>query len=243
MEQDIAHEEQAEQPEPVLTVEKLTKSYALPNGKLTILRDVNLQVQRGEFVAITGPSGSGKTTLLALLGALDSPDSGEIWLDGIAVHKLQGPAASDFRRQKIGFVFQLFYLLPNLTALENVMAPLLPYRRKLDFDLRQRAQALLESVGLGGRLNHPPARLSGGEQQRVAIARALINRPKLVLADEPTGNLDPATGAEVLKIFRDMQRTGGQTLMMVTHEEQRAALADERLQLAQLHHKEQEKKL
>ncbi len=130
-----------------------------------------------------------------------------------------------------------------MTALENVMAPLLPYRRKLDSDLRQRAQALLESVGLGGRLNHPPARLSGGEQQRVAIARALINRPKLVLADEPTGNLDPATGAEVLKIFRDMQRTGGQTLIMVTHEEQLAALADERLQLAQLHHKEQEKKL
>ncbi|HLH61704.1 MAG TPA: ABC transporter ATP-binding protein [Ktedonobacteraceae bacterium] len=236
MEQDIAQEEQAEQPEPVLNVENLTKSYVLPNGKLTILRDVNLQVRHREFVAITGPSGSGKTTLLALLGALDIPDSGEIWLDGIAVHKLQGPAAADFRRQKIGFVFQLFYLLPNLTALENVMAPLLPYRRKLGFDLRQRARELLESVGLGDRMGHPPARLSGGEQQRVAIARALINRPTVLLADEPTGNLDPNTGVEVLEVLREQQRLGNQTLIMVTHDPQIAETADRRIHLEQLSH-------
>src|SRR5258706_9304251 len=138
MEQESLEEEHPKQTHPILKVEKLTKSYAVPNGKLTVLRDVALQVQRGEFVAITGQSGSGKTTLLALLGALDIPDAGEIWLDDIAVHTLQGPAAADFRRQKIGLVFQLFYLLPNLTALENVMAPLLPYRRKLAFDLPER---------------------------------------------------------------------------------------------------------
>ncbi|HEX6482275.1 MAG TPA: ABC transporter ATP-binding protein [Ktedonobacteraceae bacterium] len=236
MEQETSAEDQVEQSESILKVEKLTKSYAVPNGKLTVLRDVELQVRHGEFVAITGQSGSGKTTLLALLGALDIPDSGEIWLDDIAVHRLQGPAAADFRRQKIGFVFQLFYLLPNLTALENVMAPLLPYRRKLDFDLRQRARELLESVGLGDRMGHPPARLSGGEQQRVAIARALINRPAVLLADEPTGNLDPHTGVEVLDVLREQQRMGNQTLIMVTHDPQIAETADRRIHLEQLSH-------
>jgi ABC-type lipoprotein export system ATPase subunit len=236
MEQETAQENQVKQHEPILKAEKLTKSYTIPNGKLTVLRDVELEVRRGEFVAITGQSGSGKTTLLALLGALDIPDSGEIWLDDIAVHRLQGPAAADFRRQKIGFVFQLFYLLPNLTALENVMAPLLPYQRKLDFDLRQRARQLLESVGLGDRVGHPPARLSGGEQQRVAIARALINRPSVLLADEPTGNLDPHTGVEVLDVLREQQRMGNQTLIMVTHDPQIAETADRRIHLEQLSH-------
>src|SRR5258708_1810111 len=226
--QDTIHpkqEELKEEREKIVRVENLSKTYTIPNGKLQILQDVHLQVQRGEFTAITGPSGSGKTTLLSLLGALDSPDSGEIWLDDIAVHRLRGPAAADFRRQKIGFVFQLFYLLPNLTALENVMAPLLPYRWKLDFDLRQRARELLESVGLGDRMGHPPARLSGGEQQRVAIARALINRPAVLLADEPTGNLDPHTGIEVLDVLREQQRTGNQTLIMVTHDPKIAEMA------------------
>lgn len=236
MEREIVQEYQVEQPGPILKVEKLTKSYTIPNGKLTVLRDVDLQVQRGEFLAITGQSGSGKTTLLALLGALDIPDSGEIWLDDIAVHRLQGSAAADFRRQKIGFVFQLFYLLPNLTALENVVAPLLPYRRKLDFDLRQRACELLESVGLGDRMDHPPARLSGGEQQRVAIARALINQPAVLLADEPTGNLDPHTGVEVLDVLREQRRMGDQTLIMVTHDRQIAETADRRIHLEQLSH-------
>ena len=238
-EQDTLQDElPGEQPEPLLRVEHLNKTYALPNGRLRVLEDVHLAVQQGEFLAITGPSGSGKTTLLSLLGALDSPDSGEIWLEEMAVHRLRGLEAADFRRQQVGFVFQLYYLLPNLTALENVMAPLLPYRRKLGFDLRQRAEELLESVGLGDRLGHPPARLSGGEQQRVAIARALINRPKLVLADEPTGNLDPATGNEVLEVLRKLQRTGNQTLIMVTHDPGLAALADRRMQLQQLHRTE-----
>jgi putative ABC transport system ATP-binding protein len=222
------------QRETILRVENLTKTYTVPNGKLQILQDISFQVQPGEFLAITGQSGSGKTTLLSLLGALDSPDSGEIWLEKIAVHRLRGVAAADFRRQKVGFVFQLFYLLPNLTALENVMAPLLPYRRKLDFDLRRRAQELLESVGLGDRLGHPPARLSGGEQQRVAIARALVNQPEIVLADEPTGNLDPSTGEEVLEVLRELQRSGSQTLILVTHDPDLAALADRRIQLEKL---------
>src|SRR5712692_7485274 len=136
--------------------------------------------------------------------------------------------------KQVGFVFQLFYLLPNLSALENVMAPLLPYRRKLSFDLKKRAQELLERVGLGGRQGHPPARLSGGEQQRVAIARSLVNHPKIVLAGEPTGNLDPKTGIEVLEVLREVQRTRNQTLIMVTHNPQLAALADRRIQLEHL---------
>jgi ABC-type lipoprotein export system ATPase subunit len=234
MEQDTMQEER----ELLLRVENLNKTYSIPNGKLQVLQDVNLQVHYGEFIAISGPSGSGKTTLLSLLGALDNPDSGEIWLDDIAIDRLRGPAAADFRREKVGFVFQLFYLLPNLSALENVMAPLLPYRRKLSFDLKKRAQELLERVGLGDRQGHPPARLSGGEQQRVAIARALINRPKIVLADEPTGNLDPATGMEVLEVLSELQRAGNQTLIMVTHNPQLAALADRRIQLLRAEERE-----
>jgi ABC-type lipoprotein export system ATPase subunit len=230
----IGDEQDIMQPETILRVENLTKTYTVPNGKLQILLDISFQVQLGEFLAITGQSGSGKTTLLSLIGALDSPDSGEIWLEKIAVHNLRGVAAADFRRQKVGFVFQLFYLLPNLTAIENVMAPLLPYRRKLDFDLKRRAQELLESVGLGDRLGHPPARLSGGEQQRVAIARALVNQPAIVLADEPTGNLDPSTGREVLEVLRELQQSGSQTLILVTHDPELAALADRRIQLEQL---------
>ena len=234
MEQDTMQEER----ELLLRVVNLNKTYSIPNGKLQVLQDVNLQVHYGEFIAISGPSGSGKTTLLSLLGALDNPDSGEIWLDDIAIDRLRGPAAADFRREKVGFVFQLFYLLPNLSALENVMAPLLPYRRKLSFDLKKRAQELLERVGLGDRQGHSPARLSGGEQQRVAIARALINRPKIVLADEPTGNLDPATGMEVLEVLSELQRTGNQTLIMVTHNPQLAVLADRRIQLLRAEERE-----
>ena len=222
---------QNEKSSPLVRVVNVSKTYSIPNGKLEILKEISFGVQQGEFVAITGPSGSGKTTLLSLLGALDRPDGGEIWLDTTGVHSLTGIKAADFRRQKIGFIFQLFYLLPHLTALENVMAPLLPYRRKLSFDLKQRAQELLESVGLGDRLGHTPARLSGGEQQRVAIARSLINRPSVVLADEPTGNLDPATGEEVLQILRELQRTDGLTLIMVTHDAQIAALANRNIHL------------
>jgi putative ABC transport system ATP-binding protein len=215
----------------ILRASNLRKTYATVERAIPVLSDLTLQVRRGEFVAVTGPSGSGKTTLLSLLGALDVPDSGEIWLEGVPVHRLRGTAAADFRRQKVGFVFQLFYLLPTLTALENVMAPLLPYRRSLDFDLRARARELLERLGLGERLNHPPARLSGGEQQRVAIARALINRPAVLLADEPTGNLDLESGAQVLALLCELQRSGEQTLILATHDPAIAAQADRILRL------------
>ena len=215
----------------ILIARQVRKAYPVPDGELEVLRSVDLHVEEGEFVTITGASGSGKTTLLALLAALDRPSEGEIWLDGIPVHTLKGVAASDFRREKVGFVFQMFYLLPNLTALENVMAPLLPYRKRLSFDLKKQAQELLERVGLGARLRHMPAQLSGGEQQRVAIARALINQPTVLFADEPTGNLDPATGIQVLDILRELQRTRNQTLIMVTHDLRIAALADRQIHL------------
>ncbi len=217
----------------IVTVKDVSKSYKIPNGKVGVLQHIDFEVQAGEFIAITGSSGSGKTSLLMLLGALDVPDEGEIWLDNVAVHNLRGVAAADFRRDKVGFVFQLFYLLPNMTALENVMAPLLPYQRKLSFNLKERAQGLLERVGLGDRMGHTPSRLSGGEQQRVAIARALINQPRLLLADEPTGNLDTITGGEVLNVLRGLQESGNQTLIMVTHDLGIARLADRHIQLGE----------
>ena len=217
----------------IVTVKDVSKSYKIPNGKVGVLQHVDFEVQAGEFIAITGSSGSGKTSLLMLLGALDVPEEGEIWLDNVAFHNLRGVAAADFRRDKVGFVFQLFYLLPNMTALENVMAPLLPYQRKLSFNLKERAQGLLERVGLGDRMGHTPSRLSGGEQQRVAIARALINQPRLLLADEPTGNLDTITGGEVLNVLRELQESGNQTLIMVTHDLGIARLADRHIQLGE----------
>ncbi len=218
----------------ILHVKNISKSYKIPDGKIGVLQHIGFEVQTGDFIAITGPSGSGKTTLLMLLGALDVLDEGEIWLDNVAVHNLRGIAAADFRRDKVGFVFQLFYLLPNMTALENVMVPLLPYRRKLEFDLKERARDLLERVGLGDRLAHTPARLSGGEQQRVAIARALINQPRVLLADEPTGNLDAATGSEVLRVLREIQENNNQTLIVVTHDLEIARLAHRHIQLGEL---------
>ena len=224
-------EAQSETRSVIVRVVNVCKTYSIPNGRLEILKEINFQVQQGEFIAITGSSGSGKTTLLSLLGALDSPDSGEIWLDTTGVHGLKGVTAADFRRQKIGFVFQLFYLLPNLTALENVMAPLLPYRRKLAFDLKQRAQDLLESVGLGDRLGHTPARLSGGEQQRVAIARALATDPAFVIADEPTGNLDAKNGENILKLVSDLRDRTDKTFIIATHDPEVACHANRAIRI------------
>ena len=158
--------EAAQQEAPFLRVENLTKTFSIPYDKLQVLRDVDLYVRRGEFIAITGPSGSGKTTLLSLLGALDSPDSGEIWLEERAVHRLRGTAAADYRREQVGFVFQLFYLLPNLTALENVMAPLLPYRRKLSFDLKNARKNC--SNGLAGAIDRDIHRRGSQEENNNA---------------------------------------------------------------------------
>lgn len=209
----------------IVTTENLTKVYG-DGAEARALDGVSLEVGDGEFLAITGPSGSGKTTLLNLIGTLDHPTSGRVVVDGADVNTLRGDALADFRRQKIGFIFQLFNLVPMLTALENVMLPLLPYRRGLSFNLKERAQELLEVVGLGERLHHLPGQLSGGEQQRVAIARALVNHPRLILADEPTGNVDSKVGQEIVDLLRRLNRELGLTVVLVTHDVALAAQAD-----------------
>jgi len=209
----------------MIQTRNLSKVYG--NGtSVRALDGVSLSVPAGEFLAVQGPSGSGKSTLLNLIGTLDRPTSGEVWVNGVNVSALQGNALADFRRANIGFVFQLFNLIPTLTALENVMLPLLPYRRSLGFDLEARARELLERLGLGARLTHLPGQLSGGEQQRVAIARALIHTPRLILADEPTGNLDSHSSQEILALLRRLNREQGITLVLVTHDATVAAQAD-----------------
>jgi ABC-type lipoprotein export system ATPase subunit len=214
----------------IIQAEKLNKVYG-GGTAVPALCDISLQVAAGEIVAIQGPSGSGKSTLLNLIGTLDRPTSGRIDVDGVDVSSLRGNALADFRREKIGFVFQLFNLVPALTALENVMLPLLPYRRGLGFQLEERAQALLTEMGLSQRLRHLPGQLSGGEQQRVAIARALINHPRLILADEPTGNLDTKSGREILNLLHELNREQGLTLVLVTHDTAVAAQAQRVVQL------------
>ena len=202
----------------------------LPSGArmLTVLDGVDLDVRRGEFVAVLGPSGSGKSTLLALMAGLDRPSAGEIVLDGERVDRLSEDRLALLRRHKVGFVFQSFQLLGNLTARENVMLPmeLLGWS-----DARRRADELLAAVGLGERGHHYPSQLSGGEQQRVALARAFGPRPALLLADEPTGNLDGATGRVVLDLLVALRASAGATLVLVTHDPAVAALADRRIHL------------
>jgi ABC-type lipoprotein export system ATPase subunit len=213
------------QTEAIVRTEGLSKRY---DGDAPVLavNDVSLTVSRGEFVAIQGPSGSGKSTLLNLIGTLDQPTAGRVVVDGVDVGTLRGDALADFRRGTIGFVFQLFNLVPALNALENVMLPLIPYRRELKFRLEVRSRELLEAVGLENRGHHLPGQLSGGEQQRVAIARALINQPKLILADEPTGNLDSKAGEEVVQLLRQLNSDNGITILLVTHDSSVAACAD-----------------
>jgi putative ABC transport system ATP-binding protein len=202
----------------------------LPSGErvLTILDRVDLVIQPGEFVAVLGPSGSGKSTLLALMAGLDRPTSGEVRIDGAAIQDLSEDALALLRRRKIGFVFQSFQLLGNLTARENVLLPIellgLP-------DPRTRARELLDAVGLADRGHHYPSQLSGGEQQRVALARAFATRPAILLADEPTGNLDGATGRRILELLTDLRRREGTTLVLVTHDPAVAALADRLIHL------------
>jgi len=209
----------------IVATENLTKVYG-DGVEVRALDSVDLSVARGEFLAVTGPSGSGKTTLLNLIGTLDRPTSGRVAVHGVDVGRLRGDALADFRRAHIGFVFQLFNLVPELTALENVMLPLLPYRRGLPFKLEARAQELLVKVGLEERLHHLPGQLSGGEQQRVAIARALINSPRLILADEPTGNLDTKIGEEIVRLLCWLNQEEDITVVVVTHEATVASQAD-----------------
>ena len=200
----------------VLAARGIGKTVKSGDSDLVILRDIDLEITRGEAVAVVGASGSGKSTLLALLAGLDSPSTGTVELDGIDLFKLDEDARSEMRGRTVGFVFQSFQLLPALDALENVMLPLELAGRA---DAAKSSREMLERVGLGERLHHYPKHLSGGEQQRVALARAFVVRPKLLLADEPTGSLDAEAGADVIDLLFQMNREYGTTLVMVTHDE------------------------
>lgn len=199
----------------ILTVNNLEKSYSSGSKQLKVLQDISFNVEEKETFAIVGPSGSGKTTLLGLCAGLDRPDSGEITISGINLNALDEDERAVLRNQKVGFVFQDFQLLPTLTALENVSVPLELQGEK---NASPAAKALLEKVGLGDRLHHYPSQLSGGEQQRVAVARAFSNRPSILFADEPTGNLDAETGEKVEQLLFELNRELGTTLVIVTHD-------------------------
>jgi putative ABC transport system ATP-binding protein len=202
----------------------------IQNGtrRVEILKGVSLTIPAGQFVAIIGASGSGKSTLLGLLAGLDSPSSGEIWLDGIPIHNLEEAQLASVRGSKIGFVFQSYQLIPTLTALENV---LLPFELNASGSGLDKARALLKSVGLAERMDHYPVQLSGGEQQRVALARAFVVEPPIVMADEPTGNLDSTNGRLVLDLLLDRNKRAGTTLVLVTHDAEVAAMADRKIVL------------
>jgi putative ABC transport system ATP-binding protein len=198
----------------MLEINNVSKIYGQGSGEIAALRNINLNIDDSDFVAITGPSGSGKSTLLNLIGGLDHPSSGEVVLDGVRIDNLDETALVDFRRTKFAYVFQQYHLIPSLTALENVLLPL-TFRGEQDDD-EERALAMLEKVGLAERAKHKPSQLSGGEQQRVAIARALINNCSLILADEPTGNVDQETGVSILDLFERLNEEG-HTILMITH--------------------------
>lgn len=202
-----------------LVAKQVTKTVTAPEGILTLLQDVNLSIPTGEACAILGTSGAGKSTLLGLLAGLDNPSSGEIHLLGQALHELDEDERAQLRARSIGFVFQSFQLLPHLTALENVMLPL---ELTAAESIQDRATEVLASVGLEHRLHHTPLQLSGGEQQRVAVARAFVLQPALLFADEPTGNLDQATGAHIIELLFTLQAQHGTTLVLVTHDTQLA---------------------
>ncbi|HXR06544.1 MAG TPA: ABC transporter ATP-binding protein [Candidatus Acidoferrum sp.] len=210
--------------EPILRARGVGKSYLMGRRWLEVLRDVELTVQRGEFLALRGASGAGKSTLLHLLGGLDLPNAGEIIFDGADLRALPARALARLRNRRVGFVFQAYHLLPELSALENVALPA-RMARLGQKEAAAQGRELLQRVGLGERLEHRPYELSGGEQQRVAIARALINRPDLILADEPTGNLDSHTGEEIIRLLCELREERRATLIMATHDARIAARA------------------
>lgn len=216
---------------PLLRIEKLSKSYREGESRRTIFADLNAAIAAGERVALLGRSGSGKSTLLNLISGIDQPDGGEVVIDGVALHRLSEHQRTLFRRHHIGFVFQFFNLIPTLTVLENLLLPL-ELLGLLDAEAQTQARQLLAEVGLADRCASFPDRLSGGEQQRIAIARALIHRPKLLLADEPTGNLDADTGGQVLDLLDRLLQESGGTLIMVTHSAEIARRADRVLTIA-----------
>jgi putative ABC transport system ATP-binding protein len=206
----------------------VSKTVMSGSEPLTILHPLTLQIPRGRFLAVVGPSGSGKSTLLGLLAGLDAPSSGSVSIDGVDITKLDEDRLAKLRGEKIGFVFQFFHLIPSLTALENVSVPLEILGAR---NARPTAERLLEEVGLTGRGHHYPSQLSGGEQQRVALARALANDPPIVLADEPTGNLDTRNGRHIMDLLKKIHRERGTTLVLVTHDAELASTADARLVL------------
>jgi ABC-type lipoprotein export system ATPase subunit len=214
----------------VVETRALTRIYRMGATEVHALRGVDLAVERQAFLSIMGRSGSGKSTLLHLVGCLDRPTSGSVWLDGVEVTALRRRRLPAIRRQKVGFMFQAFNLLSHLTALENVMLPL-RYSRLSHREGRRRAEYLLERVGLADRLAHRPTELSGGEQQRVALARALVNQPAIVLADEPTGEVDTHTAAEIVELLRELNQSEGQTFILVTHDPLVAEATDRTLYL------------
>jgi putative ABC transport system ATP-binding protein len=209
----------------LIATDGLTKTYKLGEVAVNALQGVTLTIERGSFVAIMGASGSGKSTLMNLLGCLDRPTSGRYWLDGVPVEGLDRDQLAEIRNQKIGFVFQNFNLLPRMSAMENVQLPLL-YKTSGTRDADERASRVLALVGLAGREQSLPAQLSGGQQQRIAIARALINEPEILLADEPTGQLDSHTSAEIMGIFERLNRDHGITIVVVTHADEVARFAN-----------------
>jgi putative ABC transport system ATP-binding protein len=212
----------------MIELREVSKTVMSGTEPLTILHPLSLQVAQGQFLSIVGPSGSGKSTLLGLIAGLDSPSSGDVLIDDVNITRLDEDGLARLRGEKIGFVFQFFHLIPSLTAYENVSVPM---EIAGVADPRSRARSLLEEVGLTGRAHHYPSQLSGGEQQRVALARALANNPPIVLADEPTGNLDTTNGRHIMELLRGVHRTRGTTLVLVTHDAELAALADAKLVL------------
>jgi len=225
-----------EESEVIIRAAKLKKSYDLGRQKLKVLRGVSLSVRRGEFLAILGTSGSGKSTLLHVLGLLDRADTGSVTIEGADSADLTGPQRDRIRCRDIGFVFQFYHLLPELNVVQNVLMPAMAGTGAIGWvgaraDARRRALDILDRLGLGDRLNHRPRQLSGGEQQRVAIARGLVNQPRILLADEPTGNLDSNTGREIITLLKKLNAEAGQTIVMVTHDERLARQADRVLHL------------
>lgn len=215
-----------------IEIRNLVKNYYLEDAEVPVLRAIDLDIQAGDLVALTGPSGVGKSTLLHILGTLDVPSSGQVRMDGVDVFAQSAAAVADFRNRNIGFVFQFHHLLPEFTALENAMMPALVSRVSPSV-AKNRAETLLEEVGLSHRMQHRPGELSGGEQQRVALARALVNEPRLLLADEPTGNLDEQTGAGIHEIIENLNQTRGITAVVVTHNPRLANRMPKRIQLNQ----------
>lgn len=214
----------------MLKLSSIEKAYRTPGGTVPVLKDLSLEIDAGSICAILGPSGSGKSTLLNIIGLLDRPDSGQVFLDGEPASFTSAAEAARLRNRLIGFVFQSFQLLPRLTAWENVALPLL-YRNVARADRRPRAMEMLARVGLAERAEHLPSQLSGGQSQRVALARALVSNPSLILADEPTGNLDSVTAGEALALLRELNRDFGVTIIMVTHDRDLAMACDRRVEI------------